>query len=87
MLPDNILGLDFVIQLYIKAAVSLVEVEWHYGKNESSIHSVVLNSVHPELLSFFSMVVTLEPYICEYKRSSVLRHKSAPTLGDSRASS
>jgi hypothetical protein len=31
-----------------KSNKSLAEVGQHYGKNESSIHSIALNSVHPE---------------------------------------
>jgi hypothetical protein len=31
----------------------LVAVEWCYGKNESSTHSIILNSMHPEHLWVF----------------------------------
>jgi hypothetical protein len=30
----------------LNSIMSLVEVELHYGKNESGIHSVILNSMH-----------------------------------------
>jgi hypothetical protein len=33
--------------------MSLVGVGWYYGKNESSICSMALNSMHPEHLQFF----------------------------------
>jgi hypothetical protein len=33
--------------------MSLVEVDQHYGENESNIRSPVLSSMHPEYLRFF----------------------------------
>jgi hypothetical protein len=33
--------------------MSLAEVVWSYGKNESSICGTLLNSIHPEQLRFF----------------------------------
>jgi hypothetical protein len=37
----------------LKGGMFLAEVEWwHYGKNESSIHSTRLNSMHPECAWF-----------------------------------
>jgi hypothetical protein len=49
----------------VKGSSSLVEVGWHYGKKESSIHSSVLNSIHPYHAWFSSMVVFLESYACD----------------------
>jgi hypothetical protein len=37
----------------LKGSMSLVVVAWHYGKNESSIQSMVLNSKDSKLSWFF----------------------------------
>jgi hypothetical protein len=56
----------------MKHDMSLAEVGQHYGKNEASIHSTVLNSMHPENHHFSSMAVSLKPYTSEYQESIVL---------------
>jgi hypothetical protein len=38
---------------FLRGGMSLVEVGWPYGKNESSTISKVLNSMHPEHLLLF----------------------------------
>jgi hypothetical protein len=46
--------------------MSLVEAGWYYGKNELSMSSAVLNSMHPEYAWFFLNGVSVEPYTCGY---------------------
>jgi hypothetical protein len=37
----------------LKGGMSFVEVGWHHGNNESSILSIVLNSLHPKHVQVF----------------------------------
>jgi hypothetical protein len=66
---------DKVESLFLlKGGLSLVEVRWSYGKNELSICSTALSSMHPERAWFSSSVVSLEPYTCGYQESTVTRY-------------
>jgi hypothetical protein len=51
----NVLNLSYKVKILalLKGGQSLAEVGCHYRKNESSICSTVLNSMHPEHYLFF----------------------------------
>jgi hypothetical protein len=60
-----------------------VEVGQHYRKNELSIQSTLLNSMHPEHTQFSPMVVSWEPHH-KYQGSTVMSLKhdlQTPRIG------
>jgi hypothetical protein len=76
---QNVLNLGKVkISGFMKGSLSLAEVWWYYRKNESSIYSTVLNSMHHKHLRFMWVYGSsgfLEPYTHRYQSLLYLTFK------------
>jgi hypothetical protein len=56
----------------LECGMCLAKVGWHYGKNESSIFSTVLNFMHSEHLWCFFSVGLLETIYLRHQGSTVI---------------
>jgi hypothetical protein len=55
----------------LKGTLSLAEVGWHCMKNESSICSITLNSMHLRMHGILLVEVSLQPYRHRYQGFTV----------------
>jgi hypothetical protein len=56
----------------LKGSMSLAALWWCYGKNESSIHSTILNSMHSEHSRVLLNSISLEPHVQGYDANGLL---------------